>query len=142
MRVCSLLCDEHFCSDCMLVTRRCKLARPFLSNRRVGSSLVSQTHLDLKIQHSMGYPSLVTRRSAMPSTNIGWTKFRQQMEEHLPLEEAPRSISTVRQFEEVRQKVMDAIQKAIESHVPLTQPCPYNNHWWTKDLSILRGKQQ
>ena len=64
------------------------------------------------------------------------------MEDQLPLEEAPCSISTVRQFEEVRQKVMTAIQQAIEDHVPLTQPCLYNNRWWTKDLSILRGKQQ
>jgi len=37
--------------------------------------------------------------------------------------------------------VNDSIRSTIESHVPMSKPCPHTKRWWTHDLSTLRRKK-
>ena len=75
--------------------------------------------------------------------NTDWPAFLETLEAKLTAIPRPEELQTEDHFYQVLEHLDGAIQGAIAQHVPMSKPCPYSKHWWSKELAQAKqGKEK
>lgn len=70
-----------------------------------------------------------------------WEKFRATLATRLQLITSATSIASKEAFDAHLTSLYEAIEHAIDEHVPLVQLSPFAKRWWSKELEKLRKKK-
>lgn len=102
---------------------------------------------DSRPQKSDHYPIITTLDIGPPIKEFAprhnfcmtkWPEFLKLLKENIDELPEPEELRTCESFEEWRTALNEAIQNAIDKHVPLSKPSPFTKRWWTSDLAAAK----
>ncbi|KLO14094.1 hypothetical protein SCHPADRAFT_808332, partial [Schizopora paradoxa] len=75
--------------------------------------------------------------------NVEWKDFVATLRETLDREGGlGERVADVEALKDLYRRVMTAIFTAINEHVPLAQPSPFQKMWWAKELKVMAEKRK
>ncbi|KLO04409.1 hypothetical protein SCHPADRAFT_790171, partial [Schizopora paradoxa] len=69
--------------------------------------------------------------------DVEWKAFRDTLRAELEADGGPEHVRSVDDLKKLYAVVMAAVDKAIEAHVPISNPCPHQKRWWAPELKPL-----
>jgi hypothetical protein len=81
----------------------------------------------------------VEQKSTYNFRDVNWKEFRVELKQQLDQLTTPESIQNQRQVDKSCTALMEALQEAICTQVPIIETTPKSKCWWTKELMQLRA---
>jgi hypothetical protein len=98
-------------------------------------------HYSIIMQLNIRAPK-VTTKSRLNFRLADWPKLTTTLKNNLDNLPNPMEITNTQQFDRMLKELNEAIQDAVNKHVPNSKPCPYSKRWWMTKLVSEKKKMQ
>ncbi|KLO16683.1 hypothetical protein SCHPADRAFT_795760, partial [Schizopora paradoxa] len=68
---------------------------------------------------------------------VEWADFIATLREALVVDGVQGEVFSIEELRQTYNKVMAAINTAVNAHVPFVKPSPYQKMWWSKELGVM-----
>ncbi len=78
-------------------------------------------------------------KSTYSFRDVDWEEFRKELKQQLAQATAPETIRSQRQMDTSCAALMEALQEAIRTQVPMIETMLKSKRWWTKELTQMQA---